>query len=291
MQCNTWFLPVSLFLCLSISRFPKHGAFFCGAFRAARVTGGGDEGASRARPDHRQRFVYIATTAILSTRRTDFCFDALVLGSVLIPASGHISSCKVCWKNRLCLSPKLRPGSHAGSWRHSLRCVRKTSAHTACTSLRWVTTRRHVEKRWFVSSHGIFFQLWWAVKRAWGPSPSVGTTLRGAVHGRPTGDKRRTRQQPTTHAINMLYLLKWMPIHCQTKWGRWEAQFALGVPRPSAAAGADKIMCVHVWGSRTRPVPNMLVCWWQSWTHSGINHLQPSAADFLKNRSDNNSNC
>lgn len=89
--------------------------FFVERSGRARVTGGCDEGASRARPDHRRRFVYIATTAILSTRRTDFCFDALVLGSVLIPASGHISSCKVCWKNRLCLSPKLRPGSHAES--------------------------------------------------------------------------------------------------------------------------------------------------------------------------------
>ncbi|MPC37280.1 hypothetical protein E2C01_030754 [Portunus trituberculatus] len=71
--------------------------FFVQCSRWERVTGSGDERPSQTRPDHRRRYVYIATTAILSTRETDFCFDALVLGSVLILASGHISSCKPCW--------------------------------------------------------------------------------------------------------------------------------------------------------------------------------------------------
>lgn len=96
------FIGVSLFLASSISRFPKHGEFFSSA-QGESGDRRRDEGASPSRPDHRRCFVYIATTTFLSTWGTDFCFDALVLGSVLILASGHISSCKVCLKNKLCL--------------------------------------------------------------------------------------------------------------------------------------------------------------------------------------------
>lgn len=124
----------------SISRFPKHGVFFVWHFQGARRWQG--------------RLIYcvfptrptsLPTLFTWSLQpspvpiATDFCFDALALGYVLILASGHMSGCKACCRNRLCLEFKLRPVSHAGLWRHSLSCARPFSAHTRRTSNAWVT--------------------------------------------------------------------------------------------------------------------------------------------------------
>lgn len=56
------------------------------------------------------------------------------------------------------------------------------------------------------------------------------------------------------------------------------------------ATEADLTLCLLVSDPGCCLVPNMLVCWWQSWPLQGINYRGLPGVDCLKNGSDNKSN-